>query len=47
MADPRERAQLDRQAIEVIPGGNEELALSRDAMEALSNAALQTPRRAS
>jgi hypothetical protein len=47
MADPRERAQLDRHAIEVIPGGNEELALSRDAMTALPDAATETPRRAS
>ncbi|MEV4372947.1 BREX system serine/threonine kinase PglW [Nonomuraea sp. NPDC049637] len=47
MADPRERAQLDGQAIPVIPGGNEELALSREAMAALLDALPDTPRRAS
>ncbi|MEV7005862.1 BREX system serine/threonine kinase PglW [Streptosporangium sp. NPDC051022] len=46
MADPREAAQLDGQAIPVIPGGNEELAMPRDAMAALDNAT-STPRRAS
>ncbi|GAT68507.1 serine/threonine protein kinase [Planomonospora sphaerica] len=48
MADPRETARLDGHAIPVIPGGNEELALSREAMAALQNALpVSTPRRVS
>ncbi|WP_440082278.1 BREX system serine/threonine kinase PglW [Streptosporangium sp. LJ11] len=47
MADPRERARLDGQAIPVIPGGNEELALSREVVDSLPTALSATPRRAS
>lgn len=46
MADPREPARLDGHAIPVIPGGNEELALSSDAVAALNKSVLP-PRRAS
>ncbi|MEV4296065.1 BREX system serine/threonine kinase PglW [Microbispora rosea] len=46
MADPREPAQLDGHAIPVIPGGNEELALSSDTVDALEDS-LPSPRKAS